>query len=118
MSEYTQYLQGKVINTGCEWTLQFRLASADFPEFPVSAKFHCQFRAEDVDGPVLADLTSVNGKIVRINGTTLQLILSGADTAGWTVAKAVADVIRTDLPEPQHLGFTLEIPVKRTITRN
>ena len=116
--DYTQYLQARVIRTGCEWRLKIKVVSDAIGTFPEAARFHCQFRAENENGVVLADLTSENGQIVRVDSdNNLEIILKQEDSAGWTCSKVVADIIRTDLAQRQHLGFDLEIPVKRTITR-
>jgi hypothetical protein len=116
--DYTQYLQAKVIRTGCEWKLKIKVISAAVGTFPPQARFQCQFRAENADGPVLANLTTDNGQIVRVDDdNNLELTLKASDSVDWTVEKVVADIVRIDLSQRQHLGFDLEIPVKRTITR-
>lgn len=114
---YTQYLQGKAIQTGCEWRLKIKITSSALAAFPVTAKFLSQIRKDDADGDVLATLSTDAGSITRVDGNTIELVLNGAATADWSTGIVVMDVIRTDLTQKIHLGFDLEVPVKRTVTR-
>jgi len=116
MASYDQYLQGKAIQTGCEWRLRFTVQSEVLETFPTTAKFVAQFR-EKPEGPVLAELTTANGGIVRIDGNSLELVLKGTMTAGWSISSVMTDIVRTDGAQKVHLGFDLIIPVKKSITR-
>lgn len=113
---YSQYLQGKAIQTGCEWRLKIKIVSSALEPFPTSARFTAQVR-DTAEGPIKATLSSATNTITRVDGNTLELLLNGTITAGWKEGKVLMDVIRTDLPQKIHLGFDLEIPVKRSITR-
>ncbi len=113
---YNQYLQGKVIQTGCEWRLKIKIQSTALEPFPEGAKFTAQVRA-DAESAVLATLTSENGHIVRVDSSSLEIFMPGAMSATWSSGFVMLDIIRTDLPENIHLGFDLTIPVKRSITR-
>jgi hypothetical protein len=113
---YSQYLKGKAIQTGCEWRLKISIVSTALESFPVSAKFEAQIRT-DADGPVLAWLTTDAGNILRVDATSIEIQLPGDFSANWSAGKVVLDVVRTDLTDKIHLGFDLEIPVKRSITR-
>lgn len=113
---YSQYLKGKAIQTGCEWRLKITIQSSALAPFPSTAKFTAQVRT-DPDGPVLATLTTAGGHITRVDTTSIEILLPGAMSANWSAGKVMMDVIRTDLTEKIHLGFDLEIPVKRSITR-
>lgn len=113
---YAQYLRGRAIQTGCEWRLKIKIASSALEVFPETATFTAQVR-NNTDAPVKATLSTAAGTIIRVDGNTLELVLKGTDTADWTEGKVVMDVVRTDLTQQIHLGFDLEIPVKRTITR-
>ena len=113
---YSQYLQGKAIQTGCEWRLKIKITSSALEPFPTTAKFSAQIR-DTVDGPVKATLSSEAGSIFRVDSTSIELVLFGPVTTNWTAGTVVMDVIRTDLTQKVHLGFDLQIPVKRTITR-
>lgn len=114
---YSQYLQGKAIQTGCEWRLKIKIQSSALAVFPTTAKFAASIRKDNAEGPVLVGLSSAAGSIIRVDGNTLELVLKSADTEVWSEGIVVMDIIRTDLPQKIHLGFDLEIPVKRTITR-
>lgn len=114
---FTQYLQGKAIQTGCEWRLKIEILSSALQAFPADAKFAASIRRENADGEELTRLTTDNGGIIRVNGNTLELVLLAGASAVWTEGSVVMDIIRTDLSEPIHLGFDLTVPVKRTITR-
>lgn len=114
---YNQYLQGKAIQTGCEWRLKIKVTSSALAAFPTTAKFTSQIRKDDADGVVLATLTSAAGTIIRVDGNSIELVLKGSETAEWKSGTVVLDIIRTDLTQKIHLGFDLEIPVKRSVTR-
>lgn len=113
---YSQYLKGKAIQTGCEWRLKIKIVSSALVSFPTSARFSAQIR-DTPEGPIKATLSSASGTITRVDGNSLELLLNGTVTADWKEGKVLMDIIRTDLPQKIHLGFDLEIPVKRTITR-
>lgn len=114
---YNQYLQGKAIQTGCEWRLKIKINSSALAVFPTTAKFSSQIRQDNTDGKVLATLSSEAATIVRVDGNSLELILKADVTADWNAGVVVLDIVRTDLSQKVHLGFDLEIPVKRTVTR-
>lgn len=114
---YSQYLQGKAIQTGCEWRLKIKIQSSALAVFPTTAKFSASIRKDNADGALLITLSSAAGSVIRVDGNTLELVLKGTDTAAWGEGNVVMDIIRTDLTQKVHLGFDLEIPVKRTITR-
>lgn len=116
MSSYDQFLQGKAIQTGCEWRLRFKITSTALAVFSPTSRFSAQFR-EKIDGPVLIELTTANGGIVRVDNNTLELVLKSTDTVSWKNQSVMTDIVRTDLPQKIHLGFDLIIPVKRSVTR-
>ncbi|MBD9511648.1 hypothetical protein IB265_33370 [Ensifer sp. ENS10] len=113
---YSQYLKGKAIQTGCEWRLKIKVVSTALAAFPSTAKFTAQVRV-DADSPVLATLTTQAGNIIRVDDTSIEIVLPGSISAEWSSGKVVMDVVRTDLTDKIHLGFDLEIPVKRSVTR-
>lgn len=114
---YSQYLKGRAIQTGCEWRLKIKITSTALEPFPVGATFTAQVRRTADAEEALATLTTAAGKIVRVDNTSIEIVLDGAVTEDWPAGKVVMDVVRTDLTEKIHLGFDLEIPVKRSITR-
>ena len=113
---FPQYLQGRAIQTGCEWRLSIRVNSPVAELYPTNAKFTAHVR-RDVEGPVLATLSSDTNTIRRINGNSLELVIPASASRDWPAGKVFLDVLRTDPAQPVHLGFQLEIPVKRSITR-
>lgn len=114
---YSQYLQGRAIQTGCEWRLKIKINSSALEVFSASARFTAQIRRKASDETALATLTSAAGSISRVDGTSLELVLDGAITQNWSEGVVVMDIVRTDLTRKVHLGFDLEIPVKRSVTR-
>ena len=114
---YNQYLQGKAIQTGCEWRLKIKITSSALAAFPTTARFSASVRRDSADGDLLITMSSAAGSVIRVDGNTLELVLKGTDTAAWSAGTVVLDVIRTDLTQKIHLGFELEIPVKRSVTR-
>jgi len=113
---YSQYLQGKAIQTGCDWRLKITINSAALEEFPSNAHFLAHIR-DHADGPLKAALSTEDGTITRMNSKTIELIIPATVSASWQAGTVVMDVLRVDTSTPIHLGFDLEVPVKRTITR-
>jgi hypothetical protein len=114
---FSQYITGKAIQTGSDWELTLRFASeAGSALFPVDASFLAHM-VDKATGEVAAGLSSVNGLIERIDGQTLKLTLSADQTKDWKDRIVAFDIIRVDTAEPVHLGFDVEIPVKRSVTR-
>lgn len=114
---YSQYLKGRAIQTGCEWRLKIKINSAALAAFEAGAQFTAQVRANANDEVALATLTTAAGNIIRVDSTSIEIVLPGTASVNWSAGKVVMDVIRTDLTQKVHLGFDLEIPVKRSITR-
>lgn len=114
---YSQYLKGRAIQTGCEWRLKIKITSTALAAFPVGAQFTAQIRRKAEDETALATLTTAAGHITRVDDTSIEVMLPGAMSANWSGGKVVMDIVRTDLSQNVHLGFDLEIPVKRSITR-
>ena len=114
---YTQYLQGKAIQTGCEWRLRITINSEAIETFPETATFSSSIRKNSADGELVTTLSSADGSIVWVDSSSIELYLSEDATVDWKEGLVVLDIIRTDLTQKVHLGFDLKIPVKRTITR-
>ena len=68
-------------------------------------------RATITTASVLAELTSSEGSILRLDDRTIEIILAPELTAGLSPGGIVLDLVRTDLTPDRHLGFLLEIPV-------
>lgn len=84
--------------------------------FPAGAAFRAQVR--DFAGSLspIADLTTENGGIVRINDTTVDLFIKPEDTARCRNVSAVLDFARTDPDPDQFTYLRLQIPVMKPIT--
>ena len=114
---YSQYLKGRAIQTGTEWRLKIQISSSALAAFPADATFAAQIRRNVDDAEPLASLTTAAGNIIRVSNNSIEIILPAATSKDWISGKVFMDVIRTDQLAPVHLGFDLEIPVKRSITR-
>ena len=91
---------------------------ADTPLFPEGADFTAQVRSKVSAMSVIATLTIVNGGILRVSDTVVELAIAPEATAGLGAGSVVLDVVRTDLVPPRHLSFFLEIPVVLPVTRS
>lgn len=116
MTVYTQYIPGKCIRTGCEWRLQFRVKSGA-GDFGPNARFLSNIRENDANGKLLATLKTEYGTVMRVDDRTILLALPDKLSRDWTCDKVALDIVRTDLSQVYHLGFTLHIPVVRSVTR-
>ena len=110
----TSLQEGPVILIGYEYRLQLE-AEADL--FPEGADFAGQLRATITSASVLAELTSSAGSVLRVDGRTLEIVLTPDVTASLAPGGIVLDLVRTDLTPDRHLGFVLEIPVALPVTR-
>lgn len=104
---------GRALVAGYEWRQRFVSPVA---LFPASASFTAQVRDTPTSPTVLATLTTGNGGLVRVDDTTLEVIISGATSAAWVPSSIVFDVVRTD-GTAQHLGFRVTVPVQTAVTR-
>ena len=111
----TEKIKGRIIQAGYPWSL--RLVFDEGYDFPASARFISHVRRDPSVNDVLATMSSENGGILRINNSTLDLRLTAAQTEGWPDRKVWLDVIRIDLPQHEHLGFQITVPVRQAITR-
>ena len=106
---------GPAIIAGYAYRLQIE---ADTPLFPEGADFTAQVRSKVSAMSVIATLTIVNGGILRVSDTVVELAIAPEATAGLGAGSVVLDVVRTDLVPPRHLSFFLEIPVVLPVTRS
>mgnify|MGYP001765371542 CR=1 FL=1 len=104
---------GRALVAGYEWRQRFVSPVALFPS---AATFTAQIRRTVADAEPLATLTTGNGGVVRVDDTTLDVIVAGATSAGWTAGSVVFDVVRSD-GTAQHLGFRVTVPVVMPVTR-
>jgi hypothetical protein len=107
-------VDGPAIVAGYPYRLQLE---ADTALFPQDAVFAAEIRVKVSAPSVIATLTTVNGGIVRVSDTVLELAIAPEATAGLGAGSVVLDVVRTDLMPPRHLSFFLEIPVVLPVTR-
>jgi hypothetical protein len=106
---------GPAIIRGYRWAPQLKVRST-VAVFPDGVALLAQVRAT-VDGNVLTTLTTGVGSLVRVDDTTLTVIIDGATSVDWDVTSVVFDVVRTDTTPDTHLGFTVTVPVVQPVTR-
>jgi hypothetical protein len=110
----TSLQEGPVILIGYEYRLQLQ-AEADL--FPEGASFVGQVRSAITAATLVAELSTVAGSVLRLDGRTLEIVLAPEVTASLAPGGIVLDLVRTDLTPDRHLGFVLEIPVVLPVTR-
>lgn len=110
----TSLQEGPVILIGYEYRLQLQ-AEADL--FPEGASFVGQVRSAISTATVVAELSSAAGSVLRVDGRTLEIVLTPDVTASLAPGGIILDLVRTDLTPDRHLGFVLEIPVVLPVTR-
>lgn len=106
--------EGPAILIGYAWRLQLE---AEAPIFVEGARYTGHLRLKPSDPTLLAELSSANGGVAHITDTVLELSLTPAQTAVLPTGRVVLDLVRTDLEPDLHLGFLIEVPVMRPITR-
>ena len=107
-------VDGPAIIIGYEYRLQIE---AESELFPVGATFAGQLRAKVSAATPVTTLTTDNGGVMRLTDRVVELVVPATATAGLAPGSAVLDLVRTDLTQPRHLAFMLEIPVAQPVTR-
>ncbi len=104
------------IIAGFPWTLEIPLEPPG-PYFPTGCSLKAQFRTA-VGGTLLAECTTENGRIERVNDSRIRISVPFDVSAAWapTVLQAVFDVVRTDVTPDTHYGFRGTVPVLRSVT--
>lgn len=110
----TTTTQGKAIVAGYEWRQRLRLSSAYFPN---TATFTAQVRANAKDSTILATMTTAGDAVEWVDARTIDVVIAGATSANWRTASVTFDVVRTDTATPQHLGFSITVPVVQPVTK-
>jgi hypothetical protein len=112
----TTTVLGRAIEIGYEWR-QRLVVTADAVPFPSGATFTAHVRASRASSAILSTLTTANDGLVRVNDTSLDIVIPAADTALMTPGSVVMDIVRTDTNPDVHMGFTLTIPTLQPVTR-
>lgn len=86
------------------------------PLFPDGASYIADVK-QHLDKPMVGQITTADGNIVRIDGSNLEITIPATITELLDPNKlARFDIVRIDGPGPQHLNIELTIPVQESIT--
>lgn len=112
-----KYVQGRVILAGLGWQCRFVLKGAR--AIALDDVLIAHFRKTVDDETILSTASTANGRIARINSTTIDIAVPPEDTANWTdINRIVFDVLREiDGGEHEHMGFRVTVPVRLPVTR-
>jgi hypothetical protein len=117
----TSRLRGKAIQAGYDWSLKIAFTGETSPEFSEDATFAAHVRKTPESSELLASLTTANEGVVRLDDHTIVLTIAGTVSANWlpnaAERKVFIDIVRTDEDPDVHLGFRLQVPVVKPITR-
>lgn len=106
-----------VVQAGYEWRQRIEETSGA-GLFPSDSAWRAQVRTS-VEAPVaLAELTTSNGGIVRIDDNTIEMVLPGSATVGLRGGSVVFDLVRTDVDPDRHIGFAFAADVRLPVTRS
>lgn len=111
-----KHQNGSSILIGYEWRQAVQVTPADL--FPVGGEWKAQVRAIRAASTVLAEMTTDGGGIERVSDGEITMVLTAAQTAAMKAGSVILDVVRTDVTPPEHLGFTLTVPVQLPVTRS
>jgi hypothetical protein len=109
-------VDGPAIIAGYEYRLQIAVGGipAPFADDPV---LRAHVRRTTGSAQILANLVT-DGGITIVNDTTIDLVITAAQSAGWKPGSVFLDVVRDEAGSPDiYLGFRLEIPVMLPVTR-
>jgi len=111
-----QNMRARVIEAGYPWRL--RLSFTNSMTFEATATFTMHVRAKVDDSTPIVELTTANGGVTRVSATELDIKIPATDASIWPAGKTVVmDLVRTDTGSPEHLGLTLQVPVRKPVTR-
>ena len=106
---------GPIIFAGYPWALRVTTEAA---KFPVGATFRAQVRVKPSSTSALAEMTTANSGVARVDDYNADLVLTDIQTAAFPTTGSVwIDLVRTDQSPSRHLGFLLEVPVALPVTR-
>jgi len=106
-------IRGQALVFGYDFKMRLN-ATADI--FPAGIAMTAHVRAE-IDGPILATLSTANGKLVRAGNRDLDITISGTDSVNWTAPSIILDIVRTDTTPDEYLGIVLTITTSKAVTR-
>ena len=110
-----QISEGPAIVMGYAYRLSLE---AEGPLFPAGLELVAQIRASVGADQLLAQLsTEAGGGLTRVSDTRLDIEISAQDPSLCPLGSVVMDFVRRDTEPDLYLGFTLEIPVVRPVTR-
>ena len=105
---------GRSVPIGYPWRQRLTIAG-ETPTFPAGIELRADLR-EWRGGPVLAEMTSAAGQLVRVSDTEIDLIAPADVTAMLRPGSALLDFVRTDLPEPEYMDIRVTLPVVEPLT--
>jgi hypothetical protein len=107
--------EGPAIVMGYAYRLRLE---AEGPLFPEGVRLVAQVRATVSADQVLAQLsTEQGGGLARVSDTLLDIEMTAQVTSVCPLGSVVMDFVRLDTDPDLYLGFALEIPVQRPVTR-
>ena len=106
--------KANAIVAGYDWTIRIEVDRDAFPA-GVALVGHVRRRSSDVK--ILATVSTDNGHVARVDDRSVDVTLPGAVTASWPPGTVTFDLVRTDLPSDQYLGFRLIVGVVQPVTR-
>jgi hypothetical protein len=118
----TTRLRGKAIQAGYDWSLKITFSGDTSPEFANDATFAAHVRKTPESPEIMASLTTANEGVVRVDDHTIVLTIAGTVSVNWLTDNNASrnvfiDIVRTDETPDVHLGFRMQVPVVRPITR-
>ncbi|KAA0970795.1 hypothetical protein FPY71_09985 [Aureimonas fodinaquatilis] len=101
---------------GFEYAVRVAVSSAE-PVFPEACELRADVRRFSYSTDRIADLTTDNGGLLRIDDETVEIRISAVQTASISGCSVVLDLVRTDVQPENYLYLRLSLPVMSPITR-
>jgi hypothetical protein len=105
---------GKAITAGFPWSIRVTMSEIAFPSGAVLVG-HVRRRVDDT--AILAELSTANGRIARVDDYSVDVSIPGSVSDEWAPGTVTFDIARTDLDPDQYLGFRITVPVLLPVTR-
>ncbi|WAJ27133.1 hypothetical protein [Antarcticirhabdus aurantiaca] len=114
----SQTIQGPPIVLSYAYTLRIAVTGQGGDVlFPDGCELRADVRSYPGARSILAELSTQNGGLVRIDDGTIEVRLTAEQTAAIGHSSVVLDLARTDPNPDVYLYVALKIPVQKPVTR-
>lgn len=105
------------IAPGYDYAVRLEVDGLGDVVFPSGVELRSQVRRFSYSSHVIAELTTDNGGLVRVDDRTVELRIGGEQTASIDGRTVVLDLVRTDTAPETYLYLQLQLAVMFPVTK-